>query len=428
LELICCMNVRRWITLFGYLLFIGMMVTGYYYNLTFVQFGLLDLGTRLIGLSEQRVALHMAALALLTCAIALGFGFLMQRRGWGREFRLKLRLAFGVVSIQTILTGLAPFIRNEWLLLLWIVVASGTLGVGVPVTFGLTVDLIPTRHRGYVAAAITAAAYFAAAALSSAWQIEAYAAQMLWLMLAGTAGLGLLAFGPFTFIDALAQQHQQPEFRYGRLVRQRGTERAPADARLFILIGLMFGVYFVDSLGFLRLADTPIYFDTAWQSPELEPRLFIGGVHVLGAFIGGVLYSAIGVRRLLLWIFGIFALVHLMYTFDIRVESDASAPLVMPMLYALTVSLYTVVNFALWADLSTPDIICLNSALGVALSGWTATFLSTALAMYWTTTGMLLEEHLRLVDALAMLFFLTLLILTFAPRTSARRWAEGAGR
>jgi hypothetical protein len=86
------------------------------------------------------------------------------------------------------------------------------------------------------------------------------------------------------------------------------------------------------------------------------------------------------------------------------------------MLYALAVSLYTVLNFALWADLSTPDTVCMRTALGVALSGWTATFLSTALAIYLQGSGVSLEQHVQIVDALAMLFFAFALALAFFHR------------
>jgi hypothetical protein len=85
------------------------------------------------------------------------------------------------------------------------------------------------------------------------------------------------------------------------------------------------------------------------------------------------------------------------------------------MLYATAVSLYTVVNFALWADFSTPRTITVNTAVGVALSGWTATFLSTALALRWQTGGMELGEHLRLVQALALVFLLGMLWMTIRP-------------
>jgi hypothetical protein len=102
----------------------------------------------------------------------------------------------------------------------------------------------------------------------------------------------------------------------------------------------------------------------------------------------------------------------------------AGAALSMPMLYALAVSLYTVLNFALWADLSTPDTICMRSALGVALSAWTATFLSTALAIYLQGSGVSLEQHIQIVDALAMLFFTVALTLAFFRKPAYQRTEE----
>lgn len=63
-------------------------------------------------------------------------------------------------------------IRSEGLFLACILVASAALGVGVPATFGLTVDLIPVGDRGLAAALITAGAYFPAAVFSGVWTIE----------------------------------------------------------------------------------------------------------------------------------------------------------------------------------------------------------------------------------------------------------------
>nr|NIR62490.1 hypothetical protein [candidate division Zixibacteria bacterium]NIS45638.1 hypothetical protein [candidate division Zixibacteria bacterium]NIU12684.1 hypothetical protein [candidate division Zixibacteria bacterium]NIV05804.1 hypothetical protein [candidate division Zixibacteria bacterium]NIW43466.1 hypothetical protein [Gammaproteobacteria bacterium] len=57
------------IRLFGVSLYVGMMAVGYYYNLTFVQLGLIDLGERVIGMSRIAVAGNMAAMALLTSLI-----------------------------------------------------------------------------------------------------------------------------------------------------------------------------------------------------------------------------------------------------------------------------------------------------------------------------------------------------------------------
>lgn len=402
----------------GYAMFIGMMAVGYAYNVTFIQLGLHDLGMRVLGLSRQRVAFDMALLALITCVVALGMGWLMRRRGWSADFRAKLRMAAGVLAAQTALTAAVPLITNETLFIGWIVLASIALGVGVPVMFSMAVDLIPMRDRGLAAALITAAAYVMAEMLPAAWTIDAFRAQFLWLMVGGTVGMAAFAFTRLPIIaplrDALAEQHTRPAFAQGRFVHLDAAGQPRVSRRMIVFVALMFGVFFIDSLGFLRIVATPLYVTTAWQSPDIGVRLAIAVTHVIAALIGGVLYSSLDERNLFLWIFGIFGLVHLMYTLDTRF-SPAGPPILMPLMYATAVSLYTVLNFALWADLSTPRTVSFNVALGVALSGWTATFISTALAIRWEAAGMPIQEHLRIVDALALLFFLLMLGLVTAP-------------
>ena len=406
---------RNWSGLFGYFLFIGMMSAGYYYNLTFVQLGLEDFGRNVLRLNSQGVARAMALLALMTCFIAIAFGWYMQRRGWGRDFRLKLRLSFGVVLMQTVLTLICISVTTESGFLVWLAGVSLTLGVGVPVMFSMTIDLIPVRMRGAAAALITASAYFFAETLSSEWTFEAFRRQSLIMLLGGVTGMGLLAFARHPWLDALAKQHLQPAFAIGRFARL-----GLSKWRISGLIFIMFGIYFVDSLGFLRLLKTPIYMTSAWQSPEFNTRAFIAVTHVIGALAAGALYPALRTRSLFLWIFGTFALAHLQYNFHIQTGS-VNAVLSMPMLYALAVSLYTVINFAVWADLSTPETISLNSALGVALSAWTATFLSTSLAVYWDER-LPLDLHIRIVNSLAMLFFVAMLALSFfEPIQSPKR-------
>jgi MFS family permease len=410
-------NTITWPSILGVLFFIGMMATGYYYNLTFVQFGLLDLGTRLIGMSDAGVARYMAYLALITSLTALLVGYGMKRLGWTRKLRSKLKMAFIVVLAQTLLTAVAPLLRSQGAFLGWIVLASISLGIGVPATFSMTVDLVPVRWRGMVAAAITALAYFPAAVLSSNWTIEQFQSILVWVMLAGTLGLGVLAFIKFEYIERLALQHRSKNFWRGRFIRLDSNGRPHIRGSLMLLILLMFGIFFIDSLGFLRLAHSPFFFESAWQSPEIGPRLAIGVTHAIAALVAGLLYSALNEKELFLWIFGIFALVQLMYTLSAGRMQVGEPPLAMPVMYAVAVSLYTVLNFAIWADISTPETISRNSALGVALSGWTATFLSTALALQMRLNGVTLQTHLRIVDSLAMLFFLfVILLIFFSPR------------
>ncbi len=421
----------NWPAVLGYAFFVGMMATGYYYNVTLVQLGLLDLGERLVGLDQGSVALHIAVLALLTGMVSVGVGWTMQRRGWSADFVLKLRLALVVVVAQTALTALAPGIRTPGAFLAWIVAASFALGLGVPVTFGLTVDLIPRPDRGYAAALITAAAYFAAPVFAYPWRIESLSQQMLWVMAPGAASLAVLAFAPLPLVRQWASRHTQPAFAYGRFVRPTPSGESRVNRRALGLIGLMFGVFFVDSLGFVRLTHTPSLIQHAWQSPDLGPRLTIAGVHVVAALVAGVLYSAFDVRSLFLWVFGLFALVHLLYTFPFASTLGESRVLTQPILYAVAVSLYTVLNFAVWADLSTPRTISLYAALGVSASAWSATFISTALAIQWENAGLPLATHLRVVDAVAALLFLGLLLLVYfegggrARKQAPRRAADG---
>lgn len=404
----------QWPRWFGYFLFSGMLSAGYYYNLTFIQLGLEDFGRHWLALSSQGIAVDMALFALLTCLAALAGGYWMQRRGWGRRFRLKLRLAFCVVLAQTILTAVCPLVGDEFAFLVWLSASAAALGLGVPAIFSMAVDLIPVNRRGVIAGLVTALAYFAAETFSNSWTFEAFRAQALILTAGGTLLAGVLAFTRHPWLEQLACQHRLPAFGRGRFTRQLSG----SNFHMLALIVAMFAVYFIDSLGFMRLLKAPVYMQSAWQSPDLNVRLFIAGVHVAGALAAGILYGALSERHLFLWVFGIFALAHLQYSFDIRMGTGLGAALSMPMLYALAVSLYTVLNFTLWADLSTPDTICMRSALGVALSGWTATFLSTALAIHLQGSGVSLEQHIQIVDALAMFFFTVALILAYFRRTA----------
>jgi hypothetical protein len=404
----------------GVLVFVGMMALAYYYNVTLVQIGLTDLGRRRLGLAPEEVAAAMAVLAVATSAVALATGIYLRRTGSGRDMLCKLRLAAVVVVVQTVLTAATPLVVSPAAYLAWLLVASLALGVGVPATFGLTVDLVRVRWRGGAAAAITAAAYFAAPLGTGDWTIEHFTGQLLVVMVPGAVAAVILAWRGGSLVRAWSRQHLRPEYALGRYTRSphgTGAPRRP-HGRLIGALVLVFGVFFIDSLGFLRLLETPVYMANAWHAADLGPRLTIAVTHVLAALIGGVLYRSLGERHLLTWVFGVFALVHLMYGIDARVGGSGET-LMTPLLYAVAVSLYTVVTFALWADLSTPDTITVHAALGVALSAWTATFLPTALALRWEAAGVSLREHLASVEAIALLGFAGLLLLALAPRRRA---------
>jgi len=423
----------EWSTVLGYLLFVALMTAGYYYNVTFVQLGLIDLGTRLVGMSNTAVSAWMAALALSTFVVAVVAGVTMDRRGWSTDLRTKLKLLFGVLVVQFVLTAAAPHIRTVAAFGAWILVASVALGIGFPVSFSLAIDFVPVPDRGPVAAVITAATYFLANAVPIEWSIGAFSQLMVLAMAPGLVVLGAVAFellAPVeSIVDDLAGQYR--EFGTGRFCHE-----SPVKTRslaFFAPVALMFGVFFVDSLGFLRIIETPALILTSWQSPEFSTRLAIAVVHVVGALMAGVLYVNFDRNGLFLWVFALFGFTYVLYTSDLRAAAlfptlGRDAPSILnPLFYALTVSFYTTLNFALWPDLSTTETVGTHSAIGVGMAGWLATFVSTAVALYLDHAAVGLLTHLNLVNALALLFFFALVVGIYLRRMLAvARKDEGA--
>jgi MFS family permease len=388
-----------WVPVIGYLFYVAALTAGYYYNLTFVQLGLVDLGTRLVGMTHGEVSAAMAVLALATLAVAIVSGLVMDRRRWSTDLIVKLRLLLLIIAVQLALTLVAPTIRTPDGFLAWVLVCSATLGLGIPVMFSTMIDFVPVRDRGYVAAVVAGLAFFVAALYPFDWRIEEFATVVAAAMAPAVVVLAVLSFRRFAFLDRLAGQHHQ--FGVGRFV-QDGRLRT-ASPRFWLLVLLMFGVYFIDSLGFLRIIEAPRLMAASWQSPDIGVRLFIGLVHVAGALIAGVLYTNLGRRWLFVWIFGLFAFTHLLYTFHLRMGADAAPMLSLPLFYVLAVSFYTTLNFAIWPDHATPATIGVRTALGVGIAGWLASFLSTALALYSEDVGLSLLDHLTYVNALALL-------------------------
>ena len=88
----------------GYAFYVVLIAAGYYYNLTFVQLGLLDLGVRRVGSKDQDVAVVMGLFAVTAFVMAVLVGRVMDRTGASTRLRLKLRMLFAVVALQTLLT------------------------------------------------------------------------------------------------------------------------------------------------------------------------------------------------------------------------------------------------------------------------------------------------------------------------------------
>lgn len=403
---------RRWVPVIGYFVYISALTAGYYYNLTFVQLGLIDLGTRLVGLRAEAVSVAMGALALLTLIVAVTSGVTMDRHGWSTNLYTKFRLLFGILIVQLVLTAVAPYVSSLETFGLWVVVCSVTLGLGIPVTFSFMIDFVPVQDRGYVAAIVAGLSFFVAALYPMEWRIEEFSTVMAAAMLPAVVILGLVSFRRSAIVDEWARQHES--YGTGRFCRPQPIQTK--SLTFWGLVLLMFGVFFIDSLGFLRIIETPTYIYTSWQSPDVSVRLFIAITHVVGAVAAGVLYTNFSRKWLFLWVFGLFAFTHLQYVFHLRFGGTGAPPLLMPMFYVLAVSFYTTLNFALWPDLSTSQTIGTHTALGVGIAGWLATFLSTALALYSESIELSLLNHLTYVNALALLFAVSFPVVVYIRR------------
>ncbi|WP_255148885.1 MFS transporter [Halorarius halobius] len=398
-----------WAAVAGYLLYVGLMAGGYYYNVTFVQLGVLDVGTRLVGLSRPAVSVAMAGLALATAGVALAAGVWMDRSGASRDLFARLRLTFGVVAVQFVIALVAPHIRTVPAFLAWLAVCGVTIGLAVPVAFSLMVDFVPVPDRGYAAAAAAGAAFFAAALYPLEWRIAAFSTVMVVAMLPALPLLGAAAFGKLGFVNDLAARGQP--YAEGRFTRD-GESLPLTSVRFLSFLVLLFGVFFVDSFGFLRIVEEPALVEASWQSPDLSVHATIAAVHLVGAGMAGVLYRNFTEEWLFVWTFAVFAVTHLLYVVGFLQGPLAGDGLAGPLFYAVAVSVYTTLNFALWPDTATPDGVGTRAAVGVG-AAWLATFLSTATALYLKGQGVSVPEHFDYVNALALLLFLAALVMLY---------------
>jgi MFS family permease len=412
-----------WAAVAGYLLYVGLLAGGYYYNVTFVQLGVLDLGTRLVGLSRPAVSIAMAGLALVTAGVAIAAGVWMDRSGTSRDLFARLRLTFGVVAVQFVVALVAPHIRSVPVFLVWLAVSGVTIGLAVPVAFSLMVDFVPVPDRGYAAAAAAGGAFFAAALYPLEWRIGAFSLVMVVAMLPAIPLLGAAAYGKLGFVNDLAARGQP--YAAGRFTSE-GKSLPLTSVRFLSFLVLLFGVFFVDSFGFLRIVEEPTLVEASWQSPDLAVHATIAVVHLVGAGMAGVLYANFEEEWLFVWTFAVFAVTHLLYLVGFLQGPIARGGIAEPLFYALAVSFYTTLNFALWPDTATPEGVGVRAAVGVG-AAWLATFLSTSLALYLKGTGLSVPAHFDLVNALALLLLLAALAMLYVRR-AARAVRRHRGR
>jgi hypothetical protein len=349
-------------TYFGHLLVIGLMIGGYIYNVKFIQLGIPYLGETKCLLSQATVGGLMALLAVITAVVALVWGFHLGKLKWDLYRKIDVIILVGFV--QMCLTIWAPSITTEAALATWMVCTSVVLGIGIPLTFPLIYELIPTKQRGMVAGLIAGLGYLAMNLSPAVWTVESL---MLESMVFMAPGVGIfLIFRLFGWLKKWIPVPTDYTKYEGRF-----TSRP-----IIGVLVLMFIVFFVDSLGFLRvIAPASNIVNLTWQGP-FESRFIIGVVHCIAGIGAGYLYSKTDEWTVGLLSLGIFVIADVL--FSLYSPAMSSVQLVsIASLYCIAVSAYTVNNFAIWVDVSTRDNLSKNAALGIGIGGWLSSFIST---------------------------------------------------
>lgn len=353
-------------TYIGHLLVIGFLVGGYVYNIKFIQVGIPYLGKQVLHVDTTTMGIDMALLAIITAVIAIAWGFRADKLHLTIRKRIDILIIVGIV--QMVLTAWAWFMIDPSQLLPWIVCTSIVLGIGIPVSFPLVFELIPRKDRGIVAGLTAGLAFFVGNISPFPWTIAGLAQEALMMMVPGLA-----AFVVIRLLGFIAKWF--PEKNDYSNYTGRFTSHS-----ISWVVGLMFAIFFVDSLGFLRILAEPTLYIQTWAAP-VETRWILGVVHLFAGIGAGILYAKSDE-----WKEGILALV-LFIIADIAFSFYLPPPLMssdvvltIASLYCATVSIYTAINFAIWADLSTHENATKIAALGIGIGGWLSSFLSTTAA------------------------------------------------
>jgi len=393
--------------------YVSILTAAYYYNISFIQLGVTGAGEDRLGLSIELVAVAMGLLAVTTLVTTLVSGYLMDRFGWGNSMQVKFRLLFGVLFLQTGVTYAFGWVSSFPQFLGWVLACSVLLGTAIPFAFSLLLDLVAPGERGYAAGAVAACSFALATLVPFEWAAGNFTLPAVVVLAPVAALLGVLSFAP----GILGRAESRRGDGSGGQARTGQGVRIPATP-VAVGLALLFGAFFVDSLGFVRIIETSALVDAAWRSSDYGVRVTLSATHVVGGLAAGFLYA----RARYLWLFAatfaLFAAAQLLFALQVLLDAPSILRTTVPLVYVLAVSCYTTVTFALWPDLATPETVGRYTAVGVGIGGWLATFTSTALALLSERLELAIEHHLLGVGIISLLFLcLTVSLWSLTPDT-----------
>ena len=388
----------------AFTVYVVVLTAAYYYNLTFVQLGLTDLGLEQLGLSPELVGVGMGVLALVTLGTTVLSGYLMDRFGLGAAVQAKFRVLFGIVFLQLLVTYAVTGVASFWQFLVWICVCSLLLGTAIPFAFSLLGDLVAPAIRGYAAGAVAGGAFFLAALFPFTWEIEQFVPSAILVLTTAALVLGTLS------VPGLGRRFESLSHTAGQPTSPDGPSEM-ASTGAIVGVVLLFGTFFVDSLGFVRIVEDPDYVEALWQSADLDTRVLIAVTHVAGGMVAGLVYVKLRHVWLLAGSLALFVTAQFLYVFDILSGGPTALATASSLVYVVAVSCYTTVAFALWPDLAPPGLIGRYTGVGIGVSGWLATFTSTAFALVSEQAQVPLALHLSVVGLTSVAFLVAAVLV-----------------
>ncbi|MFX0103760.1 MAG: hypothetical protein ACFFCS_29630 [Candidatus Hodarchaeota archaeon] len=392
-----------WTRYYPYLFVLALLTANYITGFRFAQWGIPHLGQVHCGVTPNQLSFFMALMAIITCALALISGFLFDKVELA--FRKRLLIFVFCFALQGVVLLLGYYISTPGQFGIWLLVFSSILGVLVCQPFVFIFMLIPSKHRGILAGAITGSAYLIGNFSMVPWTFNGLLVESLVVSIPAFLFifLGIIKANKFNLPDFSGENSNNDE-NFSR----RG---------FLILVLLMFGVYFIDSFGFMRMKEED-YFWTIWGGSDLPIKLLIGIIHFIAALGMGYIYNKKGNRggiTVICYTFVGFALSD----FLLMLSPSGILLIISVSFYCATVSFYTVNIFALWADCSSSKNVSSRASIGIGIGGWLSSFTSTALAEFFVENhpGLFSYGFHMMITSLIAIIFLIFSIVTYYKRS-----------
>lgn len=346
-------------------LFVGSMLTANYLTgVKLVQWGIPSLGRDICGVPDAQLNLLMALMAIIACIVAIFSGFLINKVSL--QFKQRLILLLIGFAIQGGIAFIGTLISTQTQFTIWILSFSAVLGFLICQPFVFVFTLIPSKDRGVFAGIVTGLSYLIGNFSMAEWTYIGLSMETV----AVTIPLGLFIIYAFLNLEKM---------KIYDYTKEKDAEYSGPFMKTYnfaIVVLLMFGVYFVDSFGFLRIAKQP-FFMILWHG-EFGVKMWLGISHLISAVIMGLVYKKNKhLGPIIVFISSLTGFVICDFLFS---SNPTGAFLyITAYLYCATVSFYTINSFIVWADISNSSNISSRAGIGIGIGGWLSSFLSTAL-------------------------------------------------